>query len=230
MNTFNRFIVAVVSLLMVGNVLYAQEAATISGNINQPTVSLDQALKSPAASSSDKQTAGAVDFLDQTSPLSPATTQENPPPIIDPVTPQSLVGITDGATVSGVITVGPNLQTTPGIKKVAYYVDQTQSGKVYILPFYWGGLSGDGTTSFDTTKLSNGVHELQVVYTTTLLGDHEFVIHFTVNNTVITPICTVKKHGHEKAEKEKKEKEKADKEKCEKEKAEKDKSSCKKKL
>jgi hypothetical protein len=93
-----------------------------------------------------------------------------------------MVGLTSGQTVSGVIFFGPDLDQHPDVRKAAYYLDGAQSGKVYQAPFYWGGLSGDGTRGFDTRTLPNGTYTLSG-YITTSTGDLAFAeITFTINN------------------------------------------------
>lgn len=91
------------------------------------------------------------------------------------------VGITPGATVSGIINIGVNLSTHPDIRKVAYYLDFTQSGKTFVSPYLWGGTAGTGTTGFDTHSISNIPHILIMFYTDNT-GDHEGRIDFIVNN------------------------------------------------
>lgn len=100
------------------------------------------------------------------------------------ITPPSgdFVGVTGGATVSGLVNIGPNLTTHPGIRKVAYYLNGTQSGKVYASPYLWGGLAGNGTVGFDTRTLTDGNYTLGMVYTDGT-GDHSVTISFEVNNT-----------------------------------------------
>jgi len=88
----------------------------------------------------------------------------------------AMCGVTSGQTVSGVIKVQPNLTLNPDIKKVAYYLNKTSSGKEYTAPFTWGGSAG-----FDTKKLANGTYVLSGAYTTAA-GDVSFTISFTVNN------------------------------------------------
>ena len=44
------------------------------------------------------------------------------------------IGVTDGAVVRGVLNIGPNTVAHVGIRKVAYYLNGTRSGKVYSAP------------------------------------------------------------------------------------------------
>ncbi|HTL46974.1 MAG TPA: right-handed parallel beta-helix repeat-containing protein [Verrucomicrobiae bacterium] len=104
----------------------------------------------------------------------------NPPPSGD------VAGLTNGQTVSGTILVNPNLVKHPDVRKVAYYLNGAQSGKVYTSPFYWGGISGTGATGFDTTKIPNGDHMLSVTYTDST-GDHTVQVAFKVLNGVTPP-------------------------------------------
>ncbi|MFZ5802832.1 MAG: fibronectin type III domain-containing protein [Candidatus Omnitrophota bacterium] len=103
-------------------------------------------------------------------------TTANPAPTGD------YVGVTEGATVSGVVNIGPNLYVHPDIRKAAYYLNGTQSGKVYASPYLWGGPSGDGTTGFDTRTLSDGNYTLAMGYTDST-GDHSMSVSFVVSNT-----------------------------------------------
>jgi hypothetical protein len=102
------------------------------------------------------------------------------------VTTGDFVGVTNGQTLSGTVNIGPNMTAHPGISKVAYYLNGTQSGKVYSSPFLWGGTSGNGTAGFDTKTLANGTYTLAMVYGDAT-GDHEVQVSFTVNNSAITP-------------------------------------------
>jgi hypothetical protein len=92
-----------------------------------------------------------------------------------------VLGITEGATVSGVINIRPNPAVLPGIRKVSYYLNGTKCGKVYASPFLWGGPSGNGTAGFNTAGIANGDYTLSMVYTDAT-GDHEIPIHFTAAN------------------------------------------------
>jgi hypothetical protein len=106
----------------------------------------------------------------------------NPSPTPNPSPSNSpIVGVTEGQTVSGIVTIGPNQAQLPGIRKVAYYLNGSKSGKVYQSPFTWGGLAGDGTTGFDTRTLADGTYELALVYTDAT-GDHEVSVRFNVDN------------------------------------------------
>jgi|GEM_PF-1754449 len=58
------------------------------------------------------------------------------------------------------IQVRPNQQQLPGRRKVAYYLNGSQSGRVYQSPFIWGGPSGNGTTGFDTRTLADDTYTL----------------------------------------------------------------------
>lgn len=91
-------------------------------------------------------------------------------------------GVTEGATVSGTVNIGPNLAAHPNVRKAAYYLNGTKSGKVYASPFYWGGVSGDGTAGFDTTTLANGNYSLSMTYTDNT-GDHTATVSFNVDNS-----------------------------------------------
>ena len=86
------------------------------------------------------------------------------------------MGVSEGAVLSGVVSIGPDLTTHPGIRKVAYYLNGAQSGKYYTAPFIWNGVSG-----FDTRTLANGAYSFAMVYTDGT-GDHTVVINVTVNN------------------------------------------------
>jgi len=96
----------------------------------------------------------------------------------------TICGVSVGQFVSGTILVQPNLTLNPDIRKVAYYLNGTQSGKVYSAPFTWGGATG-----FDTTQLQDGAYTLGGAYTTGT-GDKAFSIVFTVNNSVSTSDTT----------------------------------------
>ncbi|OGW69491.1 MAG: hypothetical protein A2036_04195 [Omnitrophica bacterium GWA2_50_21] len=96
-------------------------------------------------------------------------------------------GVTAGATVSGLVNIGPDLSVHPGIQKVAYYLNGTKSGKVYLAPFYWGGVNGIGTGGFDTRTLSDGAYTLGMGYTDST-GDHAASVSFIVSNA--TPDTT----------------------------------------
>lgn len=91
------------------------------------------------------------------------------------------VGVEEGAAVSGVVEIRPNQEALPGIKKVAYYLNGSKSGKVYNSPFIWGGVNGDGTTGFDTRTVTDGDYTLAMVYTDAT-GDHENQIRFHIHN------------------------------------------------
>lgn len=99
--------------------------------------------------------------------------------------PQSLHsdmnGLKANDIVKGLIHASPNLQVHPDIRKVFYYLNGEQYGRVYQSPFTWGGLSGVGTTGFDTQTLANGSYELRTVYTDST-GDHVIQIPFIVEN------------------------------------------------
>ncbi len=226
MKIFNRFMATVISVFMGANVLYAQEAAILGSANSQPTISIEQALQQSVTPPLDEQIPG--DFLNQTSPLSAATSSA----VINPDVALYVLGIQEGATVSGLVSIRPNPATLPNIKKVSYYLNDSQSGKVYNPPFIWGGPSGDGTVGFDTRNLPDGNYTLNMAYTNSA-GDQPGVhINFKVKNQTTTPpppIC--EKSDYEKLKKEKKElKEKEYQEKKEKEdKEKKDKGYCKKK-
>ncbi len=114
---------------------------------------------------------------DHTIPITFKVNNTNPTPTC---TTQDICGIPTG-TVSGVIKAGPNLTKYPSIRKVSYYLNGTQSGKVYQSPYFWGGPTGNGTGGFDTRTLANGTYTLAMVYTDST-GDHEKTISFTVLN------------------------------------------------
>ena len=105
------------------------------------------------------------------------TTDGSTPPSGD------FVGVTNGATISGVVNIGPNLAVHPDVRKVSYYLDGSKSGKVYLSPFYWGGTNGDGTGGFDTRTIADGNHTLSMGYTDST-GDHSVSVSFIVNNSV----------------------------------------------
>lgn len=109
--------------------------------------------------------------------VSPASGSTTPPPATD----TRILGVQEGQTVSGTVQIGPNQNQLPGIRKVSYYLNGSQSGKVYQSPFLWGGLSGNGTAGFDTRTLKNGSYKLDMVYTDAA-GDHTVTVHFTVDN------------------------------------------------
>jgi hypothetical protein len=93
-----------------------------------------------------------------------------------------MIGLSTGEVVSGTVFFGPDLDAHPDLRKVAYYLDGTQFGRVYNPPFYWGGPSGDGTTGLDTTTLANGAYTVGG-YITTNAGDIEFdAIQFFIAN------------------------------------------------
>lgn len=107
----------------------------------------------------------------------PAAPAPEPEPEPAPVPDSDMIGLTDGATVSGVVQFGPNLQKISGVRKAAYYLNGTFSGRVYEKPFFWGGTSG-----FDTRTLANGTYTISGFYTTAS-GDQRFQpITFTVKN------------------------------------------------
>ena len=51
------------------------------------------------------------------------------------VTNTKILGLTEGQTVNGSVTVNPNLDLLSGVRKVAYYVDGTFKSRVYSSPF-----------------------------------------------------------------------------------------------
>ena len=93
-----------------------------------------------------------------------------------PACTTSICGVTDGQTVSGVISVSPNLAQIPGVRKVAYYLNGVLLTREYKSPFTLGGAAG-----FDTTKLANGTYVLSGAYTTAT-GDVPFTMNITVKN------------------------------------------------
>jgi hypothetical protein len=93
----------------------------------------------------------------------------------------AVCGVATGQVVSGTVMIAPNLTLDPSVRKVAYYLNGSQSGKVYASPFLWGGLTGNGTAGFDTKTLANGAYTLGIVYTDAM-GDHEVSVTFTVKN------------------------------------------------
>jgi hypothetical protein len=109
------------------------------------------------------------------------TPSPSPSPSPTPTTDSRILGVQEGQTVSGIVEIRPNQQQLPGIRKVSYYLNGTQSGRVYQSPFMWGGLSGNGTTGFDTRTLANGTYTLSMVYTDAT-GDHPLTVRFTVSN------------------------------------------------
>ncbi|HTL48673.1 MAG TPA: Ig-like domain-containing protein [Verrucomicrobiae bacterium] len=97
-----------------------------------------------------------------------------PPP---PTTSGDMAGISNGQTVSGAVHFGPSSQILGQVRKVAYYLNGTQSGKTYTSPFTWGGSGG-----FDTRTLANGTYTISGYYTTAT-GDKAFdAVTFTVKN------------------------------------------------
>jgi antitoxin component YwqK of YwqJK toxin-antitoxin module/membrane-associated phospholipid phosphatase len=86
-------------------------------------------------------------------------------------------GVEEGGTVSGVVFIRPNLEVIPGIRKIHFFLNDEQAGRVYEAPFIWGGSEG-----FDTKILKNGKYKLSGFYTDES-GDHDFVINFNVLNT-----------------------------------------------
>ncbi len=115
-------------------------------------------------------------FLMESSSLSAASTESEP----------AVLGVEEGETVSGVVHIRPNPEERPGIRKVAYYLNGTKSGKVYRAPFTWGGVNGDGTTGFDTRTIEDGNYTLGIVYTDGS-GDHEIQVSFIVDNSGTPP-------------------------------------------
>ena len=85
-------------------------------------------------------------------------------------------GISEGAVVQGIVNAGPNLTTHPGIRKISYYLNGTQSGKYYAAPFTWGGVNG-----YDSKTLVNGDYALSMTYTDNT-GDHTVTVNFKVSN------------------------------------------------
>lgn len=97
-----------------------------------------------------------------------------PPPAA--VCPDAVCGITGGQTVSGVLTIQPNLNLNPDVRKVSYTLNGSLLERSYTSPFTLGGTSG-----YDTRKLSDGTYTLKAVYTTGS-GDKEFAVSFTARN------------------------------------------------
>lgn len=104
------------------------------------------------------------------------------------------LGVEEGGTVSGIVEIRPNQEQLPGIRKVAYYLNGSQSGKVYQSPFMWGGTSGNGTTGFDTRNIADGNYTLSMTYTDST-GDHTLTLNFKVNNTSTPPPTTTLPRG-----------------------------------
>ena len=120
----------------------------------------------------------------QTGPISADTPNPNPEPNPNPnpnkAPAGAIQGITENQTVSGEITVKPNLIEFPNIHKVFYYVDGNLIEKVYESPF---------ETKIDTSNLEDGPHVLSGLFTVSGDEDNvlesldsEFSITFTVNN------------------------------------------------
>ncbi len=101
--------------------------------------------------------------------------------LVVPPTGTDFVGVIDAAVLNGIVSIGPNLSLHPGVKKAAYYLNGTKSGKVYSAPFYWGGVNGTGIGGFDTRTLANGNYTFSMTYTDSA-GDHTATVSFTVNN------------------------------------------------
>ncbi len=92
-------------------------------------------------------------------------------------------GLTANQTVSGQVTIQPDLQAEPNIHKVFYYIDGNRVDKVYAAPF---------AVTVDTSILSNGPHTLSILYGTTDAdflspGDFLLEIPFTVSGGTETP-------------------------------------------
>lgn len=107
------------------------------------------------------------------------TPTPKPTPVPTPTPKPStspFTGLAQGQTVAGTVKVQPGSSILGSIKKVAYYIDGSKSGKEYSKPFTWGGSSG-----FNTRSLANGQHTLTVVYTTAS-GDKEIELTFKVQN------------------------------------------------
>ena len=155
---------------------YAQQILTDPGSVPVPTISLGTAPNAPNPTP-PPVSATTTNFL-AASPLSP-TSQVLAAATALPST--DYVGVTDGATVSGVVSIGPNLTTHPDVRKVAYYLNGSKSGKVYAAPYLWGGPNGNGTTGFDTKTLADGNYTLGIVYSDST-GDHSVAVSFTINN------------------------------------------------
>ncbi len=95
----------------------------------------------------------------------------------EPPAGADFVGVTNGATLNGIVNIGPNLNLHPNVRKAVYYLNGSQSGKYYASPFTWGGSGG-----FDTKTLPDGSHTLSMTYTDNT-GDHTAIVNFNVNNT-----------------------------------------------
>jgi len=125
-----------------------------------------------------------TDPIDPTDPTTP-TDPIDPTDPADPTTPGDAVftGITEGQTVTGTVSIQPNLTQTPDIRKVAYYLNGTKAGRNYEAPFAWGEAEG-----IDTTQLPDGEYTLAAVYTTAE-GNQAFEVTFTIGNggTVTAP-------------------------------------------
>ena len=158
--------------------IYAQQILTDPGSVPVPTINLGTAPNAPNPAPPPVP-ATTTNFL-AASPLSPATSQVLAAAAA--LSSSDYVGVTDGATVSGVVSIGPNLTTHPDVRKVAYYLNGAKSGKVYAAPYLWGGPNGDGTTGFDTKTLADGNYTLGIVYSDST-GDHSVAVSFTVNNS-----------------------------------------------
>jgi len=94
----------------------------------------------------------------------------------------TLIGVSDGDVVSGVMIVEPNKDNIQHIRKTFYYIkDSNIKTREYDSPFRFGGDGG-----FDTNLLSNGEHRLSgTVYTAD--DKYSFSITFTVKNGSVVP-------------------------------------------
>jgi hypothetical protein len=160
--------VLAVTLVFTGVPAQAAEPLTAGLQGNTPEISISDAVVSAPEQTPAEPTS---EFLEESTTLAALAASDSP-----------FLGVEQGGTVSGVVEIRPNQDQLPGIRKVAYYLNGSKSGKVYQSPFIWGGVNGNGTTGFDTRTIADGDYTLSMVYTDAS-GDHEILIQFTVNNT-----------------------------------------------
>jgi antitoxin component YwqK of YwqJK toxin-antitoxin module len=147
-----------------------QAAGLIQETVTQPQQPLIAANQTQVqqAAGTPNQTDATTAFF-QAGALSASSTADAEEPFY--------YGVEEGGTVSGVVFIRPNLNKLPGIRKIHFFLNDEQVGRVYEAPFIWGGPEG-----FDTRILKNGEYKLSGFYTDEN-GDHNFSIKFNVFNT-----------------------------------------------
>lgn len=151
-------------------------------NLQDPQLEATPFVEEPQQPQPDLSTGTTTHFLENTGGIAAADDLQEGPS-------NPFLGVEQDGIVSGTVEIRPNPNVIAGVRKVAYYLNGTKSGKVYQAPFIWGGPNGNGTAGFDTRTIADGKYTLSMTYTNAS-GDHNVLIRFTVANQNTPPPVT----------------------------------------